>query len=526
MKNIKFKNLLLTCLTAALLVLSFPRFSFWPLAWIAFIPLLFALDDKTQKRSFLLSYLAGVVFFSCMIYWFVHVTIVGAILLVLYFAVYFGLFGFLISWVKSKSLFVKIICIPGIWVLLEYLRAHLLSGFGWASLGHSQYPFIPIIQIADITGVWGLSFLMMAVNVFLKEAFVVFLTLRDKSSVTSTVRRVHLLRVGCLVVLCFVAILSYGFRQVAHYQQVQSDESVLVAVVQANIAQEDKWQEVSWPKIRDRYIGLTQEAASALRERQKQSNIPGLIIWPETAFPGFLWEDQDFFEEIQALVKEVGIPLLFGSVVYEKGQYFNAAILLSEKGEVMDQYNKLHLVPFGEFLPFRTWMPALADLVPIADFTGGQRWTVFPISEKETSAAADSFFSVLICFEDTIGALSRGFVNHGAKLLINMTNDAWFRESKASTLHMVCGLFRAVENRRVLIRAANTGVSCVINATGEIVAQLRDKRTQSSFISGYFLQSVSLHRQKTFYTKYGDVFMLGVVFFMFLFLGVHFFRRG
>ena len=460
-----------------------------------------------------------------MIYWFVHVTILGAILLVLYFSVYFGLFGFFASAFKSKSLCTKVILIPGIWVMLEYLRAHMLSGFGWVSLGQSQYPFLPLIQVVDITGVWGLSFLVMAVNVFLKEGLVGFFKFRTKKSKISIKGLSNAFRIGGVFVLCFAAIFIYGFRQLAHYRQAPGDGALLAAVVQANIAQEDKWQEVSWPGIRDKYMTLTREAAADLKERQKSSNLPGLIIWPETAFPGFLWEDQDFFEEIQDLVKDVQVPLLFGSVVYENHHYYNTAILLSEKGEVVDQYNKLHLVPFGEYLPFRNFMPALADLVPIADFTEGKNWTVFPLVKNKSSGILEPVFSALICFEDTLGFLSRGFVNHGAKLLINMTNDAWFKESKASSLHMVCGLFRAVENRRTLIRAANTGVSCVITEAGEIARVIRDKRTQSSFTSGYFLEKVNLNDQKSFYTKYGDVFMCGVVFLMMLFLGVDLFQK-
>lgn len=512
------KDCLLSVLSAGLLILSFPPFSLWPLAWVSFVPLLMTFDQTKAKSSFLITYLSGFVFFACMIYWFMHVTVVGAVLLVAYFSVYFGAFGFCAHFFCKRSLGKKIIVLPGLWVLLEFLRAHLLSGFGWVSLGHSQASFLTLIQFADVAGVWGVSFVVMAGNVFFAQCLQVLLGLRFLSSEEFDQKRNQLFVVGAIGFCCLTAMLIYGMRQLDYYRRSQPEASLLVAVVQANIAQEDKWQEISWPQTRDRYMALTKQAAAALIEQQKVKSIPGVIVWPETAFPGFLWEDQDFFEEIQALVQAVGVPLLFGSVVYEEEQYFNAAILLSKQGDFVEQYNKLHLVPFGEYLPLRQFMPALADLVPIADFSPGERWTVFSadsLRDFEQAAA----FSVLVCFEDTMASLARGFVNHGARLLINMTNDAWFKESKASVLHMNASLFRAVENRRVLIRAANTGVSCVIRPTGEIKKDIRNPQTQSSFVAGFFVEEVGLFEQISFYTKHGDVFIGGVVLCFLLFLG-------
>jgi apolipoprotein N-acyltransferase len=252
----------------------------------------------------------------------------------------------------------------------------------------------------------------------------------------------------------------------------------------------------------EQYIGLTQKAVE---------HKPDLIIWPETSYPGYLWGDNGLFIELQEYVRRIQIPLLFGSVIHEGEDYFNTAILLSSNGDVVKTYRKVHLVAFGEYLPLRSILPFLSKLVAIGDFSAGDQWTVFSAHGSGEETRQDNPFSVLICFEDTVARLSRQFVREGAQLLINITNDAWFGDSKAPFMHLQSSVFRTVENRRGLVRAANTGVSCFIDQWGRIgkcVEKINGSTKRKTYISSFAYQNVDFSSSKTFYTKFGDVFTI------------------
>ncbi len=466
----KSAPILLVCFSAILLTLAFPKTDVWILTWIGLVPLMLALDGQKPFKAFWTAYFCGVLFFAGTLYWLVHVTIPGAMLMVLVLSVYFGLFGWGYSYFSGQKPVWKLFLLPSLWVGLEFLRTHLFTGFGWASLGYSQYKNLPVIQIADITGLFGVSFLIVMVNVFLKEWIV-------------TTSRPPRFVCGLIVVITLGIVLGYGgFR----LNEKDSSSGMSVAVVQANIPQEMKWRESAWPSIMKKYLALTEKAS------QDQ---PDLIIWPETAFPGFLWEDDDVLKDVRQLVRNIQIPLLFGSVVKEGGDYYNSAIFLDKDGEFSEGYNKIHLVPFGEYIPLRGFFPFLSDIVPIADFTPGNQYTVYKKG-----------FSVLICFEDTIAWLTRQFVGQGAQWLINITNDAWFQDTKEPFMHLQGSVFRAIENRRNLVRAANTGVSCFIDSYGRIVQKLQNQNQKTTFIAGSSTGTVYLRDRKSFYTKYGDVF--------------------
>lgn len=485
-------------LSSALLVVSFPKTDLSFLGWMALIPLMSALDTKAFRQAFGLSYLCGILFFAGTLHWVIHVTALGAVLLVLYLALYFGVFGLGYRFFSGQKFLVRLLVLPSLWTVLEFIRAHFLTGFGWASLGHSQYKNLAVIQIADFAGVYGVSFLMVMVNVCLKEILpVVFLRRRFCREIFS----------GMIIVVfaCF-SVLAYGISRLRSLEKMASSASeisdgnqeVTIAVVQANTPQEMKWHEPAWPVIMEQYLRLTQEAAG-----QK----PDLIIWPETSYPGILWEDEELFGRLRDFVRRLGVPLLLGSVVKEGEDYYNSAILLSGSGEIVQQYRKVHLVPFGEYIPMRRFLPFLSQIVPIADFASGREYTVFPVDPGKTAMKAPGHFSVLICFEDTVAELSRAFVRHGAQLLVNITNDAWFKDTKAPFLHLQSSVFRTIENRRGLARAANTGVSCFVAPSGRIAGGVEDENRKKTYVRGFAVGTVPLNDQETFYTKFGDVFV-------------------
>lgn len=487
------KALCLCVLSAVLLILPFANPNYWVFAWVGFIPLFFILQNKSIGAAFLLSYFTGFIFWLGTIYWLTNVTITGYILLSLYLALYFGLFGFFISFCAIRNARYLILLIPVFWVCLEYLRAYFLTGFPWALLGYSQYKNLPIIQIADIAGAYGVSFLVMMGNVFiycLVSRFMLHVTRRKQFFL--------------LPILFIIIALIYGFYRICVQRVTCNVQRIKVSLIQPNIPQELKWDPTAKEKISRQFLRLTQDAAK---------DSPDLIILPETAVQDYLVIEKGRYvniNEIAGFIKEINIPFLIGAVIYQTGNdlgfpyYFNSAVMFSRKGEILQRYDKLHLVPFGEYMPLRNELPFLEAVVPIGDFTPGKEYVVFraPHSALRTPHG----FSVLICFEDVFSGLARNFVKNGADFLVNITNDAWFGDTSEPYQHLAASVFRAVENRRSLVRAANTGISCFISAQGKIIPRVSNAGGKDTFVDGYISGVIETGREDSFYSKFGDVF--------------------
>ena len=347
------KNIFLSLLSGLLLILSFPKFNLEFLAWIGFVPLFFALNNKSAAQAFFLFFFTGIIFWSGIIYWLVHVTAIGTVLLIIYLALYFGIFGLAIRPCTRRSTPYTLIFIPALWVLLEYLRSHLLTGFPWALLGYSQYLNLPVIQIADITGVWGVSFLVMVVNVAIVEM--------PWSAKRGLISRLKIV-VALLAIFLFLT-LSYGYLRLSGRALSQARHLLRVAVIQGNIAQELKWDPVARNYILDRYKQLTEQVAA---------DNPDLVIWPEASAPGLLGEDDEVFQEIFGLSRKTKIPLLIGAVANDSQRYYNSVLLIEPSGEIANRYDKIHLVPFGEYIPLKKIFSFLETIVPIGDIEKGK----------------------------------------------------------------------------------------------------------------------------------------------------------
>jgi apolipoprotein N-acyltransferase len=482
-----FRDTSLCLLSAGLLILSFPGFNLEFFAWFSFVPLFFALKNKSKIKAFIFAYFTGLIFWSGLIYWLVHVTLLGTVLLILYLALYFGIFGLVLS-MNSQLRTTSLFFIPSAWIFLEYLRSHLLTGFPWALLGYSQYLNLPIIQIADITGAWGVSFLVMMVNV------AIFSALHSRPSVGGIVKKF-------LLPLCFLILtLIYGEFRLHSGAAGSEAKSIKVAVVQGNISREIEWQSNTKDFILKKYLGLSRQAAKEAAD---------LMIWPEAAVPGILEEGTASLAELDRLIQETRIPLLTGVVTLRDNAYYNSAILLDADAGLIGRYDKLHLVPFGEYIPLKKILPFLETIAPIGDISPGKDFAVF--RAYLTSGPGHGLatkFSVLICFEDLFPELSREFVKRGASFLVNITNDAWYKKTAASYQHCQAAVFRAVENRVFLVRSANTGISAFISPSGKITSPVEDQG-EKIFIDGYKIQEIRIARKGlTFYTRYGDVFIL------------------
>jgi apolipoprotein N-acyltransferase len=484
------RTFFLCSLSAVLLVLSFPHVDCGALIWGALVPWLFAVDGPKKRRAFGWSYLLGVFFFAGALYWFMFVTVPGGILLFFYLGLYFALFGLACAYFFQRPLWIKCVALPSAWVTLEFVRGHLLSGFGWVDLAHSQHKNWLLIQIADVTGVYGISFLVVLVNILVKEnlAFVL-------AGLEVPPRR-ELVRLNVVVLCVLLGAFGYGFWRVTHAPRM---DVVKVGLVQGNIPQDEKWILTEREAIIDKYLLLSKEAVK---------DKPDILIWPETAFPGFEQETPYLMDRIREFVRESGIPLLLGIVTTTDTEYYyNSAVLLSPAGDTVDQYDKLHLVPFGEYLPLRKQLPQpVIDLVGIEDFSPGKKPTVFHPSVRYKDGMREVPLSVAICFEDTLAHITRRFVQNGAQLLVNMTNDAWFKDSKEPFMHLQASLFRSVETKRSLVRAANTGITCGIDPYGRPLKYGQDHKRKKTYVDAVAVFWVPLNREVTFYTKMGDIF--------------------
>lgn len=471
-------QVILPILAASLLSLSFSSFNLWLFAWFGFVPLFISLERKSFLQSFIIGYLCGIFFWSLTIYWLIHVTLLGQVVLILYLAVYFGAFGCVVYLFRFLSPSAFLFFIPCSWVLLEYLRSYLFTGFPWALIGFSQYKNLPIIQIADITGSWAVSFLVVLANL------VFYLALRKRLKA-----KIYLI---CASIL-FLS-LAYGFYRLSYKPDLRCDKELLkVSVVQGNIPQDLKWDKQAAADILNNYLELTRAAAK---------DDPSLIIWPEASVPA-LWGEASAdvqFAQIFSLAGQLKISLLVGAVSRSGEAYFNSALFIDNIGNPVKVYNKLHLVPFGEYVPFKNTFPFLQAIASIGDIESGKEYTVFkqPVS-----------FSVLICFEDLFPELSREFIKRGAKFLVNITNDAWYKQGSAPYQHFAASVFRAIENRVYLVRAANTGISGFIDPFGRFSSIVQDAAGKDSFVKGYSSQNICLAPiRRTIYNRYGDLFVL------------------
>jgi len=499
--GLKAKEYILSILSATLLILSFPNFNLEFLAWFGFVPLFFAVKSKSKGEAFLFSYLTGVIFWFGIVYWLIHVTLPGMVLLVLYLALYFAFFGLIISTYSLQLTAYSLLFIPSVWVLLEYIRSRLLTGFPWALLGYSQYLNLPVIQIADIAGAWGVSFLVMMVNVEIYTA------ISCKLSAVSKKQKYIL-----PILLIFITV-AYGYFKIYSLQLKTYSLKLKISVIQGNIPQQLKWDRNSRDFIMEKYFSLSKQA---LKDK------PDLMVWPEATLPVVLEEEPVYYESLRNFIKESKTPLLFGAVTTRNELYYNSALLLSAQAELLASYGKVHLVPFGEYIPLRRIFSFLEAIVPIGDFERGKDFTVFTL--PTAYYLLPTKFSVLICFEDLFPHLSREFVKRGADFLINITNDAWFKKTSSPYQHLSASVFRAVENRVYVVRAANTGVSGFIAPTGKIVSLVGDEFGNNIFLSGYKAQEINvLRHNRSFYTSYGNIFVGACV--LFILFGLIFFKR-
>ena len=478
---------MLSLLSGILLIFSFPKFDLEFLAWFALVPLFYSIEGKGLFDSFILGCSTGFISFLGILYWIivavhtygnVPLVLSGLILLLLvvYLSLFIGAFTFLTRLIQIRSGLETILFTPFLWVTLEYLRSFLLTGFPWANLGHSQYLNLPLIQMADITGVYGLSFVILLTNATL------FWVLRQWPKKSFPFREV------VMTALILLGFLFYGYAKMRSIDwQVLLQPILKVGLVQGNIDQSIKWDESFQRETLRIYDRLSFKVAEGR---------PDLIIWPETATPFFYQDAKEYQPLVLDIPKRTDAFLLFGTPSYKikrgKANHYNSAYLASPSGDLVGGYDKIHLVPFGEYVPFGDYISLGSLGEGIGDFKSGKEIFNFSIPQGK--------FGVLICFEIIFPDLCRRFVKDGANFLVTITNDAWFGRTSAPYQHFAIATFRAIENRVFIARAANTGISGFIDPKGKIVEE------GGIFTEEAINGTIRLMNGKTFYTLYGDVF--------------------
>lgn len=511
-QKINLNDILFAILTGFLLIFSFPKWDIEALAWVAFIPLFFSIENKNPLHAFLLGWIAGLVFFFGSLNWIIttivtygHIPwIVGffAFLLMSFIlASYPGLFSWGIRYCSRYYSLPKTILYPVLWTGLEFFRGHFFIPFPWASLGYSQYHQIRLIQFADLTSVYGVSFLIIMINTALFEPLYIYFY-HGKFE-----KPPFIFSWSPIVFTLFVlfSILAYG-----NYKLIPPGKGkvVRISVIQGNIDQNKKWDERFRNETLLDYEQLSRRAA----ERH-----PDLILWPETAVP-FLFEREPVYRDsLSQFVKTLHVSLLFGSPAVNLKpfgtEWYNSAYLINSDGILVDRYDKINLVPFGEYIPFQPLLFFVNKLTEgIGDFKGGTRPTVF--------ALADHPFGTLICFEVIFPELFRKFVDQGAVFMTTITNDAWFGRTSAPYQHLSMVVFRAIENRTPIARAANTGISGFIDSRGNIL------KSTSLYVQDQMTDDLKYYKEKTFYTQHGDVFGWSILSIGTVIIGYSFTKRN
>ena len=511
------------------LALSFPKPGVAGLAWLAPGLMLFAALGRRGRECFRIGYIAGLTHYLVTLYWLLFIpfpagAVVGWLALSAYLALYpaawvwlcwklfpvAAIYDYRTSQADSPTVhrtplqfdellatnwwqraWWTVLC-AALWVASEMVVARFLSGFPWSLLGVSQYSIVPLIQIASVTGVYGVSFLVVWSSVSLALALL-------------RVVRQPGLRWGWLLelrltLIALMGVMIFGIHRLR--QRAEADRELNVALVQPSIPQLLIWDHT---QDADRFKRIVELSRLALAAK------PDLLIWPESSMPNFTEEN---FRAITNLIAAHKVWMIFGADDVQRRasatdpgdlDYFNAAFLFDPDGRLIATYRKQHLVVFGEYLPLARALPFLRRIIPVpGDFTPGDKAVSFELSEPRARLAP------LICFEDVIPGLTRQSAGGDTDLLLNLTNDGWFGQSAAQWQQAANAVFRAVENGLPMVRCTNNGLTCWIDSLGRL-RQLLQSESGDVYAPGFMIAKIPLlpvgqKREPTFYHRHGDWF--------------------
>ena len=494
-----------------LFAFSFPRYGHPAIAWIALTPLLVALQDTTPRRAFALGLLAGAVYFTGTLYWITRVMVrygdlqtwVAMLVngaLIAYLAFFPALFAFVVRRITIAYGPQALAAAPIVWVATELGRNYPFGGFPWVLLGYSQVTVLPIAQVASVFGVYGVSMLVASVSTALAMSVPLNAKHAETAKSHTSLRVLRPFRswwatqflnpppyvwVGVMV----LAVAIWGARRAASADLTRTGEPIRIGLIQGNVTLEERMDRTKLLAIFQSYLAMTRQA---IGEGAK------FVIWPEAATPFRFEEDVFSAARIRAIARQASIPVLLGSDQVERNstgqavKYYNSAFLVRPDGTTGGAYRKMHLVPFGEYVPAKRILFFAAPLVEnVSDFSAGDTATILPVGSHKVSTA--------ICYEVVYPELVRQFVVAGSEMLTTITNDAWFGDTSAPYQHFEQASMRAIEEGRYLVRSANTGVSGAVDPYGRVLAQTPIFQRAVLLVEARFLTA------STFYARHGDV---------------------
>ncbi len=515
---------LLAFVSGAAMSTAFAPLEWHGYVWIGLVPVLWlALDDG--RRAGWIGYSFGVGHFSTTFYWLNEVFLPGPIGLGAICAVFPAAWAFLarhmvrnLRYTRATDLAPKygerttfrprlrpgarcllILLLPTTWCTLEWCRSWFLSGFPWNQLGISQWSSAWVLPVAAYTGVYGISFLIVATNSIIWSILDAVAEHRRGDGGSALWPAVIFPPIPML--LAAAALVTYARTG----QELPAPNgSRRIAVVQGNIPQIRVWNPEQLAHALEVYTSLTRDIAATAQ--------PDLIVWPETAVAASLRFNDDVRFALDGVFATAATPLLAGTIdyrlppeadtQYELPLMYNSAILFDKSGRVMDIYDKIHLVPFGEYVPFEAYLPQLTEWIGMGrSLSAGHEYSVMLFDDVLR-------IGVVICYEDIFPEISREMVVRGANLLISITNDAWFGESAGSRQHLAHTVFRAVENGRPVLRSGNNSYSCLIMPDGDVVNVLYDAGDKSYFTRAAKVYDVPVwgHPPLTFFSRFGTGF--------------------
>ncbi|MDT4897306.1 MAG: apolipoprotein N-acyltransferase [Acidobacteriota bacterium] len=481
----------LAVLSGALLVFSFPDFNLWPLAWVGLVPLFLAIARRPGRgRAFLLGWMTGTLFFYGSCYWLTHAMIrYGGIpawiafILIIPPTVIAGLFPAICSMALARvvarwgarALFIA----PLLWATLEWTRLGAIGQL-WNAIGYSQAYVPTLIQTARWGGVYMVGFLIVMVNAAIAYALLQ--------------RNARALKVSAAAILCVTVIIFLSLVSRATTVSERGNAVAVVVAVQPNVPMDQDKSLAEVAELTERHYSLSERGL--LNVSNEFTNLPRIVIWPESPMYFSYAQDSAFRELVARFAAKNRTSVLFNSQEpAPAGGTYNSAVMVNEEGRLVAQYDKIRLLPFGEYVPLPRWLPGVS-LIPVmvGDFTPGAQYTLMPLGEARAG--------VFICFESAFPSISRAFAEDGADVLVNISNDGYLGQTPVMRQHLANTVFRAVENGRPVVRATNTGITAFITERGEVTDATEGFRPD--------VRTWVVRRQiegKTFYTRFGDVFV-------------------
>jgi apolipoprotein N-acyltransferase len=499
-----WSNALLAVLSAVLLILAFPDFDYWFLAWFALVPLIWAVEREKESgaRSFVVGWIFGIIFFFGTCWWLTFAPIAYAAFppILAYFllfcvtsvaAIFPGLFAGILAVLLRRFGSIAVLAAPFVWVFAEFLR-YWFTGNNWNALAYSQAFANPggvsSLLLATIGGIYLTSFFNVFSNIcaYLAANWIV-----PRIVARSWIHRGY--GFPLTIAFCFLTVSVIAlFQMVPAAQPLDRMPKSYVIAIQPNVPMSGLTLE-KWRELRQRHVRLAESAMAKLNAQRTTNTVqPTLVIFPESPMNFMYEDDAETKEFVNGFAERHKVSVLFNSAEPDKssGKFFNSAVMVDAQGRKVAQYDKIYLLPFGEAVPvpFESFVPAF-----VGSFSFGKEYDVLPLAEASAG--------VMICFESHFGQLSREYVRNGADVIIEMTNDGYLGPTPVLRQHLANAVFRAVETNRPVLRVTNVGITTYINERGEV---LDPAASYAEDTRGWSVAKSD--GSQTFYVRYGDWF--------------------